>query len=63
MSGEIVALVVPTTDGSMLKVNVPGDCDTMHVFMIVPLTPPIGIVATRDPPVQATVICIAPALA
>jgi hypothetical protein len=25
MSGEIVALVVPEMEGSMLKVNVPGD--------------------------------------
>jgi hypothetical protein len=50
MSGEIVALVVPVTDGSMLKVNVPGAWETVHVFITVPLTPPAGIVAMIAPP-------------
>ena len=49
ISGEIVALVEPTTDGSMLKVSVPGDCETAQVLITVPLTLPIGSVAVMDP--------------
>lgn len=49
ISGVIVALVEPTTDGSMLKVIVPGICETEHVLITVPLTLPIGSVAVMDP--------------
>ena len=50
MSGVIVALVEPATDGSMLKAKVPADCETTHVFITVPLTLPAGSVAIIDPP-------------
>ena len=61
MSGEIEALVVPDIDGSILKVNIPGDCETAHMLITEPLTLPSGIFALIDPPppnIQLMVIFI-----
>lgn len=50
ISGDIVALVEPTMDGSMVKVKVPGTCETTHVVSTVPATVPAGRYAIMDPP-------------
>jgi hypothetical protein len=58
ISGVIVALVMPGTEGSMAKVKVPGVCDTAQVVMTIPFTLPAGIEATIEPPPAATQLMV-----